>query len=275
MECPVSELLVGKVGIVTGASSGLGRVIAQVAASEGARVVGCSRNAVSDPTSGPSLMYRALDVTDEAAVATFVRETAQQQGRLDFLVNCAGSPTGESRSMLRDRLTGVLPPNTILTTTIAEYGAVDNLNAAGPLWMCKHAAEAMLSAGNGGSIVNIGSIAGLAGLAHWVPYTMAKHALVGLTRALAADRRLSRAGIRCNCLCPSFIASSSASSVVAADGEPGPFMQHLRNLHPVGRIATPLEIANLVIFLCSDRIRFLNGVALPIDGGLMASLWAQ
>jgi len=279
----MNPLLAGKVGIVTGASRGLGRVIAATAAAEGAVVVACGRseadsnvNGDRDAPPGAGVRYRTLDVTREADVAVLVRDTVAQYGRLDFIVNCAGSPTAEPRAVLRDRLTGALPPNSVLTATEPEYSAVNDVNAAGPLWMCKHAAEAMLAAGHGGAIVNIGSIAGLAGQAHWVPYTMAKHALVGLTRALAADRRLAGAGIRCNCVCPSFIGSpAEPGSVLATGGEPSPFIAKLNGLHPPGRIATQEEIANLVVFLCSDRIPFLNGVAIPIDGGLMASLWPQ
>ena len=276
-------LLAGKTGLVTGASAGLGRVIAVKAAAEGATVLACARTldaleqtvAMAAQYSGKVVAHR-LDVTREVDVAATVQRVDAELGGIDFSVNCAGIPTGQPREVLWGQLSGALPPGSILTTSEEEYAAVDAVNARGTLWVCKHVIALMMQRQRGGSIANIGSLASLGGLSHWVSYSMAKHAVLGLTRALAADRRYARAGIRCNCICPSFISAAEglASPFETTGDSDGPLAK-LKGLHPAGRLVSPEEVANLVNFLCSDQAPFLNGLALPVEGGLTASLWPE
>jgi NAD(P)-dependent dehydrogenase (short-subunit alcohol dehydrogenase family) len=256
-------LLPQHVGIVTGASSGIGRAIAIEAAREGAVVVGCARReaglketaALSQSAAG-SVVPRVCDVSAEAQIENLIEHVLGTYGRIDFLVNNAG----------------ILSASGVVDVTSSEWLEIDSVNVRAPLLFSKHAARAMIASGRSGSIVNIGSTASLAGVGTQVTYCMSKHALLGLTRAMAADESLSSVGIRTNCVCPGEIFTRMVEDHLAASDDPVRARVELENTNPSRRLGTPDEVASVVVFLCSDRSRLINGAVVSGDLGQMARL---
>jgi len=119
----------------------------------------------------------------------------------------------------------------------------------------------------GGSIVNTASLAGLIGFPTHVAYAASKHAVVGITRTAALE--YARAGIRVNAVCPAFVQTPMVENLVAVGG-PGVSLERLAHMQPMGRIGTPAEVAEAVVWLCSDAASFITGIPLPIDGGTTA-----
>jgi NAD(P)-dependent dehydrogenase (short-subunit alcohol dehydrogenase family) len=132
---------------------------------------------------------------------------------------------------------------------------------------CKHAVGPMIERG-GGSIVNIGSSDSIQADPSEPVYVATKHAVLGLTRAVAANSRYAAVGIRCNCVCPAGVNTPMMAGWYAAQPDPEEFQRNFEQSHPPGRVAEPDEIAGPVVFLISDASSFVNGVALSVDGGL-------
>lgn len=244
----------GKVALIVGASSGMGRATAIGFAREGAKVVVAARRESegSDVVreihqlGGDAFFVRA-DVARESDVQQMVGDTEEKYGRLDFAVNCAGV----------EQHAGSLS-----THSEAEWDRILGINARGIFFCMKHQVPAMLKNG-GGAIVNISSIAAHVATPGAHIYAASKHAVLGLTRSAALE--YASQGIRINEIAPGIIATPLIGRFAAGSEE---VYEHLKSIHPIGRIGEPEEIASAAIWLCSPGAAFVIGHSLVIDGGL-------
>jgi 2-keto-3-deoxy-L-fuconate dehydrogenase len=236
----------GRRALVTGAGSGIGEAAARGLHAEGADVV--LADAVGERVEalaaqlGDRSRALTLDVRDEDAVAAAM-------GDLDVLVNVAGIGSTTNAP----------------DTPLEVWENVFAVNARGTFLCCKHAIPGMVE-GGGGAIVNIASIAGLVGLPNRAAYCASKGAVIALTRALAIDH--VREGVRVNAVCPGTVDSPWVRRLVDEVGES---LDALRARQPMGRLGTPEEIAQAVLYLASDAAAFITGSGLVIDGGLTAA----
>ena len=255
----------GKRGIVTGASSGLGRAAALALASQGATVFAVARTASAlDETARlgaglpGSIVPRVVDVSKEHELRDLIAAVASD-GALDYVVNNAALQLEK----------------TLLDTSTEDWDRVQDVNVKAIFWSCKYSVAAMLSSGIGGSIVNVASVAGLAADAMLGAYTTSKHAVVGLTRTLAVDRSLTRAGIRANAICPGDIDTPLVQAYVDSHHDPEAARAAMNSAYPLERIAQPSEVAEVITFLVSDSASFVNGSTIVVDGGLTAAIFTN
>jgi NAD(P)-dependent dehydrogenase (short-subunit alcohol dehydrogenase family) len=245
---------VAAVAVVTGAARGIGRRVAEVLAAEGYTLVLTDLHEPAEALAavrahGVEALGVAGDVADEADVAALAERVRERLGRVDALVNNA-------------RISLLVPAE---DTTPAQWRRVLEVNLTGPFLLCQAFGRMMLRAG-GGSIVNIASIAGLRGLADRAAYNASKHGLVGLTRTLAAE--WGGRGVRVNAVCPGWVKTEMDDADQAAGGYSD---ADIVAQVPMGRFATPADVAAAVAFLADPaRSGFVNGVALPVDGGWTA-----
>lgn len=237
-----------RVALVTGAASGIGAAIVERLVAQGDQVVAVDLEA---PSPGGDVLGLAVDVGDRAQVEAAIAETLERFGRLDALFNNAGvmddfSPVAD----LDDEL----------------WRRSFRVNVDGPMHACRAAIPSMLEAG-GGAIVNTASLAGLAGGRAGVAYTASKHAVVGLTRAIAfhyGDR-----GIRCNALCPG---STRPTRIMrGTEFHQGGLDRAAKLLETVPEPTTPDRQAAVAVFMASDDAAYLNGAIVPVDGGWLAA----
>lgn len=248
--------LIGKVALVTGAGSGIGRASAIAFARRGAKVVvadvaaeaGEETVALARAENTDALFVRA-DVSQRADVEQMVRAAVETYGRLDFAHNNAG-------------VSGPQAP-------VAEYSEetwdrVIAINLKG-VWLCmKYELQQMVRQG-GGTIVNTSSVAGLKGSQGVSAYVASKHGIVGLTRAAALE--YARANIRVNAVAPGTIHTAMIDRFAGGDER---VLQQFAESEPVGRLGTPEEVAEAVVWLCSDSSSFVTGAVLSVDGGRLA-----
>ena len=248
--------LTGKVAIVTGGSAGIGRAAAWALAGEGAAVVVADVDvdrgeevAREIEAKGGRAMFIRTDVSDDAQVATMVGRAVDHFGGLDIAFNNAGvegtpGPTDECT-----------PENWHRTLAVNLTG----------IWSCmRHEVPRMLERG-GGVIVNMSSVAGLVGFATSPAYVASKHGVVGLTRTAALE--YATRGIRVNAVCPGIIDTEMIDRFTAGRPEVESAMV---DMEPLGRIGRAEEVADAVVWLCSDRSSFVTGQAIAIDGGFVA-----
>ena len=237
-----------RVAVVTGAAQGIGRRVAEVLAGEGYALVLADLREPAGPD-GADVLPVVCDVADDRQVAELARRAGERFGAVDVLVNNAGV------SLLR-------PAE---ETTPAQWRRVLDVNLTGPFLLCQAFGAGMLARG-AGSIVNIASIAGLRGVADRAAYNASKHGLVGVTRTLAAE--WGGRGVRVNAVCPGWV----KTGMDAADQASGGYTDaDIEGQVPMGRFAAPDDIAAAVAFLADPaRSGFVNGVALPVDGGWTA-----
>ncbi len=245
----------GKIVLVTGAAQGLGAAISRRLAEEGATVFVADLNAEAGNNTvkaiqemGSAAYFINLDVTKEASWAEAFKAVSARCGRLDVLVNNAGINIREPiEAMTEEHLDAMLA-----------------VNVKGPFLGIKHAIPLLRAAG-GGSIVNMSSICGLVGHRYTTEaYTVTKGALTLMTKTVAV--RYAKDNIRCNSIHPSTV-DTPLTQILFKDPEKK--KERLGEV-PLGRLATDLDVANSVLYLASDEAAFLNGVALPVDGGLTA-----
>ena len=236
----------GKRAFVTGAGSGIGEAVARALHAEGAAVtladISDAASRVAAELGGGAAAVR-VDVRDEDEVR------AAMPGDVNVLVNCAGIGSTTNAP----------------DTSLDVWEQVFAVNARGTFLTCKHAIPGMGAQG-GGSIVNVGSVAALVGLKNRAAYCASKGAVVALTRALAVDHVAD--GVRVNSVCPGTVDSPWVRRLVEDVGES---LEHLKARQPMGRLGTPPEIAESILYIASDQAAFVTGTALVIDGGLTAA----
>lgn len=246
-----------KVAVVTGGAQGIGQAIVEKFHSEGARVVFFDRDEAKGAATAASFSgehsprFMACDVTVEAEVEAATRATLGEYGQLDILVNNAG----------------INAYFDAVTMTEAEWDHVFAVDLKGA-WLCtKHALPALRRSGTG-SIVNIASIHAFMTTYGMFPYAAAKAGVVGMTRSLALD--CGADNIRVNAVCPGWTRTALVQEWLDRQPDPGVAEASVLAVHPLGRVGTPAEIANVVAFVASDEASFITGAALLIDGGLSA-----
>ena len=248
-------MLAGKVALVTGGASGIGRATALRMAEEGARLLvadrdgeGAARTAAAIAQAGGQARGVAADVTDEAQVEAMVQAALDTFGRLDCAFNNAGVAPAEAQPLAE--------------ISAGEWARVLGVNLTGVFLCLKHEILAMAKRG-GGSIVNTASIAGRIALPKAGAYVAAKHGVIGLTRVAALDH--AKDGVRVNAVCPGYVETPLASRSIERRREA------ILERVPLRRIGTVEEIAEAVVWLCSDRAGFVTGEALGVDGGHTAN----
>jgi NAD(P)-dependent dehydrogenase (short-subunit alcohol dehydrogenase family) len=247
----------GRVAIVTGAGSGIGRACAIAFAQEGARVVAADVDTVGNEQTVAMIRHNGgdsiavhCDVSLSDNVQQMVRQTIATYGRLDYACNNAGV-AGMSKP------SGEYPED--------EWERVIAINLTG-VWLCmRYQIPEMLKTG-GGAIVNIASILGHVGFANAPAYVAAKHGVVGLTKSAAIE--YGTQGIRINAVCPAFIYTPLLEHAGIVEGSD--IYNHIAERHPMKRMGTPEEVADMVTWLCSDKASFVTGVPMLIDGGYVA-----
>ncbi|MCR9105023.1 MAG: glucose 1-dehydrogenase [Gammaproteobacteria bacterium] len=240
----------GKVAIVTGAASGMGKADALLLAREGASVVVTDMNAtdgqaVADSIGGKAV-FMTLNVTDEDNWKQVISSTLEVFGRLDILVNNAG----------------MIALGSIVDTELADWRKINAVNSDGVFLGCKHAIPAMAASG-GGSIVNMSSVAAIHGQSFVAAYTASKGAVRALTKNVAMFCKEQKNGIRCNSVHPDGVKTPMVVKV--ATGKDTATQEDLDRLNGLDNMCEPEDVANLVLFLASDESRFINGAEMLID----------
>jgi NAD(P)-dependent dehydrogenase (short-subunit alcohol dehydrogenase family) len=257
---PTVRALEGRVGVVTGASRGIGQAMARCLADAGAMVLLMARDAERLRTveadicaSGGRALAHPGDVGDDGDAQAAVAAAVGAFGRLDFLVNNAG--TNQPFGLIED-----VPE--------ADFDRVMRVAFKGTWLMSRAAVRAIKAAGNGGAIVNVSSIYGLVGAPQQTVYCSAKGAVVQLTRSLAIE--CARDRIRVNCICPGYTDTETAQGWFDAQPNPAHQLEAFLETIPQNRSVSPDEVACATLFLVSDVSASITGQMLPIDGGYTA-----
>jgi NAD(P)-dependent dehydrogenase (short-subunit alcohol dehydrogenase family) len=246
----------GKVAIVTGGTSGIGRDTAVLFAKAGAKVVVAGRREAEGKKTidliraagGDGLLVKT-DVSRAADVRALVQKTVEEFGRLDVAFNNAG-------------IEGSWSP--IAEQSEEEWDSTIDINLKG-VWLClKYEIQQMLKQGGGGAIVNMASVAGFIGSAGAATYCASKHGVMALTKSAALET--ARSGIRVNVVCPAVIETPMGERLWGAPEA----KKFALGLHPIGRFGRPEEIADAVLWMCSDGASFMTGQSLVLDGGFLA-----
>jgi NAD(P)-dependent dehydrogenase (short-subunit alcohol dehydrogenase family) len=246
----------GKVALVTGGGSGIGRAISLAFAQEGARVVVADvdlttgeETAHAIAEAGAEAIFLQADVSNGKQVKAMIDKAVSTYGHLNCACNNAG-------------VAGTMAPLAECTEENWDRTILVNLKS---VWLCmKYEIPQMLKQ-SGGVIVNTSSVAGLVGLQGWSSYVASKHGVIGLTKSAALE--YSSAGIRINAVCPSIIQTDMAQCFTGGNER---VEKYILSQQPLSRLGTPEEVAGAVLWLCSDEASFVTGHALAVDGGLLA-----
>jgi NAD(P)-dependent dehydrogenase (short-subunit alcohol dehydrogenase family) len=252
----MAGLVAGKVALVTGASSGIGRATALAFAREGAKVVvadvtveGGEETVAQVKKAGGEAIFVKTDVSKAVEVEALVAKAVATYGRLDCAHNNAGI-AGNAKTVVDD--------------TEDNWDRILAINLKG-VWLCmKYEIAHMLKQG-GGAIVNTASGAGLIGVRRGGAYVASKHGVVGLTKTAALE--YAKAGIRVNCVCPGPIDTPMLQGI---GGSNQVVIERMVAAQPGGRLGKPAEIAEAAVWLCSDAASFVTGLPMPVDGGYTA-----
>ena len=251
--------LEGKIALVTGGGSGIGRACVLALTAEGAKVVvadvsteGAERTVRMVEEAGGEAIWVRCDVTDSTEVEAMVTRCVEFYGKLDCAVNNAGTE-------------GVLAPVTDYPQEVWDRVISLNLTA---VWLCMKHELAQMQRQGAGAVVNTASILGLVGFPTTPAYTASKHGVIGLTKVAALE--CAEQGIRVNAVCPGWIETPMVMERGVQAGENPEVYQQLADAHPVKRLGRPEEIAEAVVWLCSDAASFVTGQAMVVDGGYVA-----
>jgi NAD(P)-dependent dehydrogenase (short-subunit alcohol dehydrogenase family) len=248
--------LEGKVGLVTGGTSGIGREAAVLFAKAGVKVVVAGRRELEGKetielvsAAGGEGLFVKTDVSKAPEVETLVQRAVETFGRLDVAFNNAG-------------IEAALAP--IVRQSEEDWDRIIAINLKG-VWLClKYEIRQMLKQNGGGAIVNMSSITGLVGAVGAAAYSASKHGVVGLTQTAALEN--AKSGIRVNAVCPGFTETPMTDRIFRAPG----VQKYVLSCHPIGRLGRSTEIAEAVVWMCSDRASFMTGQSLVLDGGFLA-----
>lgn len=246
--------LEGKISVVTGGGRGIGRGIVELFLEEGAQVAVVDREPLDEAlASHPSIAYIPADLSLPSALPTVVDSVVSRFGGIDVLVNNAGI-SGERH---------------ISEIELEDWDLMIAINLRAPLFLAQAVLPHMRRRG-GGSIINIGSVEGIAANPEHGVYCASKAGVHGMTRALAVD--VGADNVRCNAIAPGWINSKLSDEFLDAQPDPAVARAGLNHLHPIGRVGQPADIAQLAVFLASDRSAFLTGEVIVMDGGRTAKL---
>jgi NAD(P)-dependent dehydrogenase (short-subunit alcohol dehydrogenase family) len=251
----VSERLKGKIGIVTGAGSGIGRACAEALVREGAQVALVGRRKDRVEVVARELGDRAFAIAGDVSANDDLRrlldQTVGRFGGLNFLLNNAG----------------VLHTGNAEQITEEQWDHTFNVNVRA-VWLLSRAVLPRMRNAGGGSIINIASTLGLVGARNRAAYAPSKGAVVLLTKSMAVD--YGHENIRVNAICPSFVESELTAAVMAHTADPVAARRERTAAHPIGRLGQPQDIAGLAVYLASDESSWMTGAILPVDGGYLA-----
>jgi NAD(P)-dependent dehydrogenase (short-subunit alcohol dehydrogenase family) len=248
--------LEGKIALVTGGTSGIGRDTAILFAKAGAKVVVAGRREPEGEetvelvrAAGGDGLFVKTDVSKAFEVEALIQKAVEKFGRLDIAFNNAG-------------IEGVWAP--IVRQSEEDWDRTIAINLKG-VWLClKYEIQQMLKQGGSGAIVNMSSITGLVGSVGAAAYSASKHGVMGLTQTAALEN--AKRGIRINAVCPGFTETPMADRIFRVPG----ILKYVLSCHPIGRLGKPTEIAEAVLWMCSDRASFMTGQFLVLDGGFLA-----
>jgi NAD(P)-dependent dehydrogenase (short-subunit alcohol dehydrogenase family) len=260
----MTVLLMDKVAVITGAGSGVGRASAVRFGQEGAAVV-CAdidldraKETVAQlEAAGGQAVAERCDVAEDADVAAAIGSAVGHFGRLDVMFNNVGIPTPRLGMVFEDH-------------SVEDFERLTSVNFRGVFLGCKHAVIRFKEQGDGGVILNTGSVAGLVGWGGTV-YGATKGAVHQLTRAVAVE--VAQFGIRVNAICPAgmpYTGFMAAGGMALSGADLDAVATHTGSMHPLGRPITAQDCAEAAVYLCSDRATNVTGILLPIDGGYVA-----
>jgi len=250
----------GKAAIVTGGASGIGAATAELFSELGARVAVLDRDAergrrvvAALTAAGHAASFHACDVGDPGSVQSAVDEAAREHGAIHALAYCAG----------------IQRYGSVLSTDLEAWHETLRVHVDGCMFSMRAVLPHLLAA-RGGSMVVVGSVQSVTGVAGSAAYVTAKHALVGLVRSAALD--FARNQVRVNCVMPGSIDTPMLRSAVNLGRDPESVLEACRRAHPLGRIGQPIEVARAIAFLASDWASFITGTTLAVDGGMLVPL---
>jgi len=241
--------LKGKVAVITGGASGIGKATALRFSKAGAKVVLADIQDAGDVAKEAGGIYVRTDVTKEGEVQALMEKAVSECGKLDIVCNNVGVDFGAPIEEMKEE----------------DFDRIMNINAKSVLWGVKHAAPRM---SDGGSIINTSSLAGLIGFPEYTAYCSSKFAIVGISKTAALE--LAPRRIRVNCVCPGSV-DTPMMQVESAQAE----LALVPYLYPLGRMSTAEEIAALFHYLASDESAIMTGLAIPIDVGYSAGFGLQ
>jgi NAD(P)-dependent dehydrogenase (short-subunit alcohol dehydrogenase family) len=246
--------MVGKVALITGASSGIGKAAAFKFASEGAHVSLVARGAGALNEVAREIQARggqakaiAADVTEEAEIERVVRETVAALNGIDVLVNAAG----------------ILGSGTIQNTRLADWDYMFKVNTRAPFYLMQCALPHLIE--RRGNVVNVSSVTGIRAFPNILAYCTSKAAVDQLTRCAALE--VAKQGVRVNAVNPGVVVTSLHRTSGMAEEAYAAFLEHSQDTHPLGRVGQADEVAELIYFLASPKAGWITGISCPIDGG--------
>lgn len=250
--------LEGKTAFITGAASGIGRATALLFANEGARVVAADISLAGAERTvaqiGANALAVALDVASESQWEQALQRAIDQFGRLDIVCNIAGIGRGGS----------------IEDVELADWNAMLAVNLTGTMLGCKHGVRAIKRTGGSGAIVNVSSVGGLVGIADIAGYCASKGGVTILSKSVALHCAQRGYPIRCVSVHPTYVDTEMLDPVAAAMGSRSELLARMARQVPVGRVATPNDIARTILFAASDDAAMVNGSSLIADGAQLA-----